>query len=180
MKPQKPKAAQSKLNPAIEFLKQSVPQSDAMLSSAELKKYKNEPSIKAAEALEQLFRQAQGLPRLPQPNDYTIAPAAPTYKPVAGGDPDAMLEYAWLVCKHVENLNSLIELHQKHLLPVSRKRFNWPILKSPHPFFSQDEQKILSTLDVGKKSGRNLDKYSKWPPHGKTTPPPPVGADVET
>ena len=61
----------------------------------------------------------------------------------------------------------MIELHQKHLLPVSRKRFNWPILKSPHPFFSQDEQKILSTLDVGKKSGRNLDKYSKWPPHGK-------------
>jgi len=160
--------ARGSKNPAIEPLKkQPVSQTDEKLSSAELEKYQNEPSIKAAEALGQLFRQAQGLPGLETPNSYTLAPAAPTYKPVVGGDPDAIQAYARLVCKHVENLNSLIGSHTKHLLPVSRTRFTWPILKSEHPVLSQDEDDILTMLEVGKETGRYFDRFSKWKPDGE-------------
>jgi len=129
-------------------------------------KKSNEPAVKAREALDLLFRQARGLPEL-LPRSYTTNPVERSYEPVEGGDPDAIQEYAWLVCKHVENLNSLVRLHAKNLRPISERRFNWPILKSLHPQFSDDENQILTTLRVGRKSGRNLDRHSKWSPHGK-------------
>jgi hypothetical protein len=79
-----------------------------------------------------------------------------------GGDPIAIQEYAKLVCEHVERLNCLVESYKKHLLPVSRKRFTWPILKSKNPKLSQDEKKMLAELEVTEGTGRHCDQYSKW------------------
>jgi hypothetical protein len=160
--------ARGSKNPAIEPLKkQPVSQTDEKLSSAELEKHQNEPSIKAAEALGQLFRQAQGLPGLETPNSYTLAPAAPAYKPVEGGDPDAIQEYARLVCEHVEKLNSLITSHRRNLLAVSQTRFTWPILKSIHPYFSENQKEILFALDVGGAINQHLAVYCRYKAGGR-------------
>ena len=127
----------------------------------EWQKQLDSPAFNARQAFDDLFLQAQGLPwRLKTGWGLVYAKAKP------GGDPIAIQEYAKLVCEHVEKLNFLIESHKKHLLPVSQKRFTWPILKSEHPHFSQDEKKILNALEVGKGTGRFFDKYSKWKPGG--------------
>ncbi len=121
------------------------------------------PAYIARQALDDLFLQALGLPRLLKRGwglDYA--------KPIAGGDPIAIQEYAKLVCEHVEKLNSLVESHKKHLLLVSRKRFTWPILKSKNPRLSQDEKKILRELEVTDETGRYCDQNSKWKPSGPT------------
>src|ERR1035437_5806351 len=83
----KPQQGLNKWNQAQASLKmQSVSQADAPSSTVESEKYNPEPSSKSANALEQLFRQAQGLRALPT-RTYSPAPAAPTYKPVVGGEP---------------------------------------------------------------------------------------------
>src|ERR1035437_8123825 len=115
----------------------------------------SEPSVNARDALDQLFLQARGLPGLPPHRTYTRETylRAPDYEPVAGGDPDAIMEYAMLVCDHVKNLNLLVESHKKLLLPAFRARFTWPILKSTHPHLSQDERKIIPPNELGRDTG---------------------------
>jgi hypothetical protein len=137
-------------------------QSDTGSDLAELEKNQNEPAVKAREALEQLFLQAQGIEWRGR-----YEAALSDVKPVEGGDAAALEAYSRLVCEHVENLNSLVESHTKHFLPVSRTRFTWPILKSEHPLFSQDENEIFTLLQVGKGTGRYFDRISKWKPSGK-------------
>jgi hypothetical protein len=129
-------------------------------------KKSNEPFIEARAALNWLFLQAQGKPEL-LPRSYTAAPAAPAYKPVEGGDPDAIQAYARLVCQHVENLNSLVGSHKQFLMPVFRERFTWPILKSTHPHFSQNEKEIIPADELGKETGKHLASYCRYKSSGK-------------
>src|SRR5674476_349766 len=163
----KPQQGLNKWNQAKASLKmQPISQTDVPPTSVESEKYNHEPASNAATALEQLFCQAQGLRSWPT-RTYSPVPAAPTYKPVAGGDPVAIQTYARLICEHVKNLNSLIGTHKKHLLPVSQMRVTWPILKSKHPHFSEDEKTILNALDVGSTTDRHLATYCRYKPAGK-------------
>ena len=146
-------------NPAIENL---MDESDTGSPFEELEKLRKKPANKAREALDQLFRQAQGIE-----GRGRYEAALSDVKPVEGGDAAALEAYSRLVCEHVENLTSLVESHTKHLLPVSRKRFTWPILRSEHPLFSQDENEIFKMLQVGKGKGRYFDRFSKWKLSGK-------------
>ena len=159
MKSQKLNASQSKLNPAIEHLMQSISQSDVAHDLAEWEKNKNEPSVKAREALHELFLQAQGLsPSCP----YTT----PAYKPIVGGDPVAIQEYVRLVREHVENLNSLIATHREFLLPISRNLFSWPIRISKRKPFGDDRDKLIEDLEVGKETIAN-DPTARFNPKSK-------------
>jgi hypothetical protein len=154
-------AAKTSKNPAVEALIKSKRAGRQTGSVVDLKIYQKEPSaITAREAFDQLFQQALGLP---PPNSYNTAPA---YMPVKGGDPVAIQEYARLVCEHVENLNSLITSHRRNLLPVSQTRFTWHVLKSKHPYYSEDHKEILTALDVGSAASRHLDAYCKYKPAG--------------
>jgi hypothetical protein len=110
-------------NPGVEALIKSNRTSKRTGSTIDLEvfqKYQNEPSTKAREALEQLFRQVQGLPPLefPQLNSY----AGPAYYPIEGGDIVALRDYARLIREHVQNLNSLIPTHREYLLSVFQER----------------------------------------------------------
>ena len=124
-----------------------------------------EPELTASRALESLFLKSIGEDWQPlfsaKPNNY-LADVAP----FAVGQATAILAYANLIHLHVEKLNSLVETHREFLLPYSQTCFNWPVLKSEHPAFSDDEKRILKTLEVGKKSGRFFDGFSKWKPAG--------------
>jgi len=143
MKPQKPKAVENVLNPAVEFLKQSITESDGTVNLAELRKFQNKPSSIASIALAQLFFHAQGLP---PPRSYN---PFPDYEPVTGGDPAAIQAYATLVREHVKNLNSLFESHREFLLPISRNCFSWPMLISKRKVFGDDPDKIIDDFKVG-------------------------------
>lgn len=116
----------------------------------------------ARKALEELFLRAQGKEWRDR---YTAALSEE--KPIKGGDSAAVNEYVQLVCEHVELLNRLVTKHREHVLPVSRARVNWPVLKSKHPHLSEDERAILTLLEVGKESGFYLDEHSKWKPSGR-------------
>jgi hypothetical protein len=121
-----------------------------------------EPSTRAQRALNDLFLQAQGKEWRDR---YDIG--ASDAKPVEAGNPAAIQAYARLVCENVERLNSLIQSCRELLLPFSKTRTSWPVLKSKHPYLSEDEQKILKDLEVGKESGRHLDQFCKWKPGGR-------------
>lgn len=119
----------------------------------------NKLALKARQAIDDLLLQARGIACLTDGWSPT--------KPTAAEARLAIVEYAILVCAHVEKLNSLIETRREDLLPVSRKRFTWPILKSAHPLLCQNEEIIIPMLEVGKGTGRYMDRFSKWKPDGK-------------
>ena len=122
-----------------------------------------EPATRARLALNDLFLQAQGK----EWRGRYYAAEVGDAKPVEPQESVAMLDYASLVCENVERLNSLISSHRALLLPFSKTRISWPILKSRHPHLSEDEQKILTHLQVGEESGRYLDQHCKWKPGGR-------------
>jgi hypothetical protein len=126
-----------------------------------MRKLLETPAYRAGRALDDLFCQCLGV------EWRSVWRRSEDLKPVSGGDPSAIKDYAKLICKHVEQLNSLVESHREQLLPVSRERLSWPVLMSGHPVLSQDEKTILAVLEVGKGTGRYFDRFSKWPLKGR-------------
>lgn len=126
----------------------------------EYESFLKSPVYRARKALEDLRHQAMGL-------EWRPVWGRPGQKEPIERNDSAAIEYAQLVCEHVEYLNQLIKTHREKLLPVSRKRFTWPILRSEHPQLCQDEKQILKELQVGKETGRFFDQSSKWKSNGK-------------
>jgi hypothetical protein len=129
------------------------------------------PADRARKALDDLYNQVIGLTPLPsglirQPLSLPSGSLRRHLPVRKGPDPVATFEYAKLLCDHIEKLNALIPSHRELLLPLSRTRFNWPVLKSTHPKLSEDENEILRSLELGKRTGRYFDKISKWAPDG--------------
>jgi hypothetical protein len=81
---------------------------------------------------------------------------------VRNAHPRSVLLYAQIVCDHVERLNELIPTHREYLKSLSRKRVTWPILKSPHPYLSQNEKQVFIELDIGKSIGVPINSHCKW------------------
>jgi hypothetical protein len=171
MKLQKHRVSQSGRYPrGVELLiKQAGEQASVTFES---ERYQNQPSTKAREALDQLFRQAKGEGELGsellllRSYSATSTPRTPAYKPVVGGDPDAIREYAKLVREHVEKLNSLIATHRDLLLPYSQKCFNWPVRVAKRKPFRDDADDIIRKLEIGKETIAN-DPNARFDPTRK-------------
>ncbi len=125
-------------------------------------KLEKDTAFTAAKALDELFLKAQGIEWR---NRYEAALSE--VKPIEGGDPTAIRNYAQLVREHVKKLNSLITTHRGMLLPYSQKCFNWPVNFSTRKAFGDDAKDIISKLQVGAQTIANDDPKARFNPKSR-------------
>lgn len=69
----------------------------------------------------------------------------------------------------VTRLNELVQSPRfaTKLKPFAERCYAWPVLKSPHPHFSQKEQELFDMLNVGEGVDPVLDRCAKWKPRSE-------------
>lgn len=79
------------------------------------------------------------------------------------GNGKALWQFANLACQVVEGLNEIARSNPDAIKPFARHLARWPMMRSTHPL-NCDDDGLLEKIELGKSSGVQLDKYSKWKP----------------
>jgi hypothetical protein len=81
--------------------------------------------------------------------------------------PNAIEALAALALDTAKTLNRLAlnESHTSRLRGFARKQIAWPVFKSPHRYFSQEESLYFNALEVGADDPRKIEQFARWNPN---------------
>lgn len=79
------------------------------------------------------------------------------------GDGKALWQLADITRRAVSAVNEIAETNPDALKPIARNLDRWPLNRSTAPHLCDDDA-LLEKIELGKATGVQLDKYSKWKP----------------
>jgi len=79
------------------------------------------------------------------------------------GNGKALWQFARIAHDVTESLGQMARTNPMALRPFSRNCTRWPMMRSTHPLNSERD-KLLQEIELGKSTGVQLDKFSKWKP----------------
>jgi hypothetical protein len=81
------------------------------------------------------------------------------------GNRDAATAFAMITVRLVGKLNALADSTPDALKSFARSQISWPVLKSPHRHFTQQEDDYFRALGVGQDAPWKTDESADWSPH---------------